>query len=855
MIFGPLTLLAACFMRVVSAGPWPSIPLQQPYSSPTGAAYLYPTSIANTLTDAYINGSAGDPIVFTTVGQTYTLDYGRDVAGYPVFEVAVVEGYAQIEVKYSEAYNGLLESQGDGPFAFANGLAGTFRVETFNLTHTGNVSSYFIQGSQRWQSITLIKGSYLKLSSVGFKSSVEQTPLDSWGGYFASSNTTYTDIWALGPYTQQLVCFAPGTQTSTWEITENGAYIRGQKPATTAQVVNLKNYTLSFETMVEYGGTGWRVDTEIDAIQATGPIFVLTSEYPDGSFANIDQSLVPPNTLVVGRGWSLQNQTSLPGYILDKFPVLFNVTEKVWHTIKTTSPGDNTYTVLLDDLEIAHFNISSYGVGDPNPYIPGGTYKSFAFGPWQDQAAYVRNANVVLSTGETVYSNPMTSDDVLVEYGVQTNEMYTCSDSGKRDRFSWLGDRLISARAVMAGTGDARFVWGPAEEAFSRQVSSGQIPINTLFSPLDTKGTLIRTTNLDPLLVDYNFDFMQVIFNYWMSSGNNTFLQYYWPKMVSATSYAISRSLDLDTQLYGALSAPQNVPLGSEKGQALGPASTISLILGLERMAIMASYLKDNGTANAYRKQAELSRIAIDTLLWNSTDRYYASSVGITGYDVMDIAQVLLGEVGTVERRAQFLEKLASLKVAAGYINGTRYEDTPRVVNPYYMSFLLEGLAKFGETELAQDLLDRTWSPMVRKDRNYTGAYWEYVSIDGVYPGLDIFTGQSHFWGSYPTVFLTDYVLGIRALKPAFNEFLFAPLPGFRTEWVHGRVPTPSGSIYAAWGYNSDGKVVLEINAPDGLVCVFVPPFNGSFSYGKEVGVTQNATIISKNSTITIVED
>lgn len=48
---------------------------------------------------------------------------------------------------------------------------------------------------------------------------------------------------------------------------------------------------------------------------------VLTSEYPDGSFANIDRSLVPPNTLVVGRGWSLQNQTSLPGYVLDKFPL------------------------------------------------------------------------------------------------------------------------------------------------------------------------------------------------------------------------------------------------------------------------------------------------------------------------------------------------------------------------------------------------------------------------------------------------------------------------------------------------------------------------------------------------------
>jgi hypothetical protein len=29
---------------------------------------------------------------------------------------------------------------------------------------------------------------------------------------------------------------------------------------------------MNFETMIDYGGTCWRVDTEIDAIQATGPI-------------------------------------------------------------------------------------------------------------------------------------------------------------------------------------------------------------------------------------------------------------------------------------------------------------------------------------------------------------------------------------------------------------------------------------------------------------------------------------------------------------------------------------------------------------------------------------------------------
>jgi len=171
---------------------------------------------------------------------------------------------------------------------------------------------------------------------------------------------------------------------------------------------------------------------------------------------------------------------------------------------------------MLDGHKIASFNISSYGIGNPNPYIPGGQNKGMAFGPWQDQAAYVRNVNVTTSTGQNVYSNPMTSPDVLVEYGVHTNTQYVCSDSGKRDRFSWLGDRLVSSRVIMVGTQEQQFVWGPAEEAFSRQVTTGQVPCNTLFSPLDTQGITIRTQNVDPLLIDYDLDFMQIIYDYWL---------------------------------------------------------------------------------------------------------------------------------------------------------------------------------------------------------------------------------------------------------------------------------------------------------------------------------------------------
>ena len=127
-------------------------------------------------------------------------------------------------------------------------------------------------------------------------------------------------------------------------------------------------------------------------------------------------------------------------------------------------------------------------------------------------------------------------------------------------------------------------------------------------------------------------------------------------------------------------------------------------------------------------------------------------------------------------------------------------------------------------------------------------------STDGTYPGLDLFTGNSHFWGSYPTVFLTEYVLGVRPTKPAYEEYLFAPLSGFKTEWVHGRVPTPSGVIKAAWGYDSQGKMSMEIHAPRGLHGTLVPPFEGAYSAGDRQGLTGNFSIFGGKRFIIVQE-
>ena len=60
---------------------------------------------------------SGTSVTLDSSTPVLTLDYAADVAGFPYFEVTSLTGSAtQIELKYSEQFNGLKLYSGDGPW-------------------------------------------------------------------------------------------------------------------------------------------------------------------------------------------------------------------------------------------------------------------------------------------------------------------------------------------------------------------------------------------------------------------------------------------------------------------------------------------------------------------------------------------------------------------------------------------------------------------------------------------------------------------------------------------------------------------------------------------------------------------
>jgi len=193
-------------------------------------------------------------LILSPANPLVTLDYGTEVAGFPFFYVSAIYGTVQIEVKYSEEYRGVEEPFSDGPWTFSNGLSNSFRVETFKVTETGYIESFFVQGGQRWQTARLITNGSVTIDHLGFRATSSNLDAEMLPGRLQTSDKTLNLVLDLGGRVAQVACVDAGNAPSTWEITKEGAYIRGQTSAQSSLGVDAVNYTLEFSCLQ----THWR---------------------------------------------------------------------------------------------------------------------------------------------------------------------------------------------------------------------------------------------------------------------------------------------------------------------------------------------------------------------------------------------------------------------------------------------------------------------------------------------------------------------------------------------------------------------------------------------------------------------
>ncbi|KAI1857197.1 uncharacterized protein JN550_013434 [Neoarthrinium moseri] len=750
-----------------------------------------------------------------------TLDYGTERGGYPFFLVADVSQPVQIEVKYSESFVGLAQPWADGPYPFSTGLANSYRVETFNVTSPGRITAPLIQGGQRWESIRLVTSGSITFETIGLEATVDTTEIEDFPGQFSSNDEQLNSIWKLGAVAASTACVEEGTQLATWEIDPvTGAFIRSQRASQTLAGPLYSDYTLSFDTMIDRGGVWWAMAFPL--ARGEGLQLQLISDLPEGStFANVNKTQTPANSVLLSYGYDFVNQTTLTSYYLDTFAVPFAVAEKTWHHVTTALSPGGRLSVSINGQVVVDISITDYWTPAPVSFTG-----SFGFGAWQDQAAYVRNVSVSDTiNGTVIYTNPMTSVDVLAEYGTQTNLGSVCLDGPKRDRLVWLGDFYHTARIIGSSTSRFDLTKGTLEFFLRTQIANGEMniappmgydpSITAPFTPFGSYG-----------LSDYQLLGLDGVHSYIRQTNDLGFLRETWPQWKLLVDWTIGKVNSTDGLIY--------VPSAFLGPSQAGSAVSCLAVQALQQLSELAQAVGDDTSKSRCDAAAQALSDAVNRQLWNEDLGVYSLSTSDKGnFSVAGIAFCLASGVSTQHQTARALAALDGLSLSPGYKDSTAASSTDPtvVISPNTNGFLLDALFKSGAYTTGHQLIKSLWGTMVNNKQTSSGASWEYVDQSGN-PGLSYFTSLAHPWGGAATYVLTEWAAGIR-LGPGpegfgYKHWIIAPEAGLAMglQTASARVKTPAGFLAVEWTKSSKDEVTVRIDAP--------PATYGTFKFGNE---------------------
>lgn len=185
----------------------------------------------------------------------------------------------------------------------------------------------------------------------------------------------------------------------------------------------------------------------------------------------------------------------------------------------------------------------------------------------------------------------------------------------------------------------------------------------------------------------------------------------------------------------------------------------------------------------------------------------------------------------------------AALLSLAGMTDPKSTSDTvlkvggPKGISTFYGFYVLQALAKSGDTDTALDFIRTYWGAML--DFGAT-TFWEDFNLEwtnnagridelvppgkkdihgdyGAYCYVGFRHSLCHGWASGPTAWLSQVVLGVKPLEPGCKRVRVAPQLG-NLKWAEGKYPTPLGPIRVRHERQPDGTIASQIDAPRGII-------------------------------------
>lgn len=794
-----------------AATPWPSAPDWQSYVRTPQSATLCPASVVSTsgsvsgAQNLVCGGSGTATLSLASGGATpsIVLDYGQDIGGVPYFDVRSESGSPTLQAGYSQS-RGFLTPTGDAATPWAEGDPA--RHDTYPVSAPGTITARYVQGGERYEEITLTSPGTLTLADAGVHYIADRTGADGYQGYFVSSSDQLNRIWYDGAYTDQLDSAPTGSLPGNWTVTGGALDDFGGDVGLLKQGALWGDYTTTFDTNIVTNQAGWVVRGQ-DA--DNGYVFILNAAGDTAGTPNTLQEL----DLHDGQYTSVGSA-----------PLPASLAPNTWHTVSTTVSG-GTLTVSLDGRLIATLDSGSF----PSS---AGSYPVGTVGlrEYNGEEARFRNLTVVGSSGDTVYSSPLSSSSALADFDVPgTNTVPSVLDGAARDRAVWSGDLNVEGPSTYYSTGDSAALKGALQLLGSYQETRGSVagamPPGTT---VNTGGPISGTTGA--YSASYSVYWVLGLASYYLYTGDTAFIQQEWPVVQRELAWNASQ-VDgnglLDTP--AADGADWDFYDGSKSGEVT--EYNVLYYQALLDGAQIATGAGQSAQAAAYTQQAAALKSAINAHLFNTATGLYLTSNSQTSSVAQDAnALAVLYGVAPAGKATSILAALKSRLWTSPYgpLPFSSDAGNEALVSPFVSGYELQARLANDDTAGAEHLLSTLWGHMIAEGDYAGSTLWENVSAADGTPGLGSSTSLAHGWSTAPTSALSGYVLGIRPTSPGYATWSVQPHPG-DLAWAEGRAPTPHGAVQVSWASQGGaGAFAMNVTAPTGTSGTIAVPTGGA---------------------------
>jgi hypothetical protein len=180
----------------------------QRHLSPVGIADVSGT-VANPTALTHPSGDGLATLTYSPGGvpPVVVVDYGNEIGGVPVFDVAAVSGTPVLRAAYSET---LAAMSNTGDMVNMTNAVGQ-RFDTLPVAEPGVIAGITIQGGERYELLTLLTPGRVTLRSVAIEFTGYLGTPDALRGYFLSNDDLVNRAWYAGVYTVNLDQVVPGT--------------------------------------------------------------------------------------------------------------------------------------------------------------------------------------------------------------------------------------------------------------------------------------------------------------------------------------------------------------------------------------------------------------------------------------------------------------------------------------------------------------------------------------------------------------------------------------------------------------------------------------------------------------------